>query len=507
MKSEICVLEEPTLVFGDGNELTDPHAGLSLFGPYDKGELGRPHEISYALIGGSTGLRAFKDFVQLLNGPLFHEKLQGEDVNIDIGRLWPPYPGFGTAFECGLPEHTRFEYEIAEEEIMANVNDIDQHKRVFKMVNLYLDKIRLIAERDENIKVVICVEPDLIWKNCRPKSSIKRGDATGARLTSKEIADFKLYSGYLFENDEKDRYDYSIDFRRQLKARVMEYRIPVQLIRESTLQLNISKDRRLTPISDRAWNLATALYYKAGGRPWKLSGARDGVCYIGLTFRCSEDNKKDPRTACCAAQMFLDTGDGVVFRGEFGPWYSPDTKEFHLSRDMARLLLKGVIETYERQGGKSLKEVFLHARSGFTEEELCGYQEACPDGVKLVGVRVSGRNRGVRMLRSGEFCVRRGTLWIHSKRTAYLWASGFKTDLLTYDGWEIPSPVEIRIVYGNADIKQVAKDILGLTKLNYNACKIGDALPVTVAFSDKVGEVLISNPTIKHRLPNFRFYI
>lgn len=507
MKSEICVLEEPKLVFGDGNKLTDPHAGLSLFGPYDKDELGRPHEVSYALIGSTSGLRLFKDFVQLLKGPLFHEKLQGEDVNIDIGRLWPPYPGFSTAFECDLPDHTRFEYKIAEDEIMTNVNDIDQHKRVFKIVNLYLDKIKMIAERDENIKVVVCVEPDLIWKNCRPKSVVRREDATGTRVTKKEVTELRKYAGDLFGSYEEDQYDYSIDFRRQLKARVMTYRIPVQLIRESTLLLQGTNERKLTPISDRAWNLSTALYYKAGGRPWKLSGARDGVCYIGLTFRCSEDDKKDPRTACCAAQMFLDTGDGVVFRGEFGPWYSPDTNEFHLSRDMARLLLKGVITTYERQGGKTLKEVFLHARSGFTEEELRGYQDACPDGVKLVGVRVTGRNRGVRMLRAGEFCIQRGTLWIHNKRTAYLWASGFKTDLLTYDGWEIPSPIEIRVVYGDADIKQVSRDILGLTKLNYNACKIGDALPVTVAFSDKVGEILISNPTIKQRLPNFRFYI
>ena len=189
MKSEICVLEEPKLVFGDGNKLTDPHAGLSLFGPYDKGEQGRPHEVSYALIGCTSGLRSFKDFVRLLNGPLFHEKLQGEDVNIDIGRLWPPYPGFATAFECDLPEHTRFEYEITEDEIMTNVNDIDQHKRVFKIVNLYLDKIKMIAERDENIKVVICIEPDLIWKNCRPKSVIRKEDATGTRVTKKEVTE------------------------------------------------------------------------------------------------------------------------------------------------------------------------------------------------------------------------------------------------------------------------------------------------------------------------------
>lgn len=259
MKSEICVLEEPKLVFGDGNKLTDPHAGLSLFGPYDKGELGRPHEVSYALVGGASGLRAFKDFVHMLKGPLFHEKLQGEDVNIDIGRLWPPYPGFGTAFDCDLPEHTRFEYEIAEDEIMANVNDVDQHKRVFKIVNLYLDKIKMVAERDENIKVVICVEPDLVWRNCRPKSAIRREDATGSRVTTKEITELRQYAGDLFGSYEEDQYDYSIDFRRQLKDRVMEYRIPVQLIRESTLLLNGGKERKLTPLSDRAWNLSTAL--------------------------------------------------------------------------------------------------------------------------------------------------------------------------------------------------------------------------------------------------------
>ncbi len=506
MKSEICVLEEPKLVFGDNNEVTDPHAGLSLFGPYDKNEIGRPHEIAYAVVGLSSGLRQFRDFVRLLNGPLFHNNLQGDDVNLDVERLWPPYPGFGTAFECVLPESNRFEFEISEEDVLANVNDLDQHTRVFKIVNLYLDKIKSIAERDESINVIICVEPDLIWQNCRPKSKIKE-NATGTKVGSKKLAELKLYAGDLFGSYEKDQYDYSIDFRRQLKARVMEYRIPIQLIRESTFSMQGVQGRELTPISDRAWNLSTALYYKAGGRPWKLAEARDGVCYVGLTFRCSEDVRKNPRTACCAAQMFLDTGDGVVFRGEFGPWYSPETGEFHLTREMARLLLQGVIETYARQGGKTLKEVFLHARSGFTEEELHGYQEACPQGVKLVGVRVTGRNRGIRLFRARKYCVQRGTLWIINRRTAYLWGAGFKADLLTYDGWEVPSPMEIKVVYGDTDIRQVAKDILGLTKLNYNACKIGESLPVTVAFSDKVGEILISNPTIKHRLPNFRFYI
>jgi hypothetical protein len=30
---------------------------------------------------------------------------------------------------------------------------------------------------------------------------------------------------------------------------------------------------------------------------------------------------------------------------------------------------------------------------------------------------------------------------------------------------------------------------------------------VTIKFSDAVGEILIANPTISHRRPNFKFYI
>lgn len=110
--------------------------------------------------------------MKMLNRPLLHEQLQCDNPNMEIERLWPPFPGFGAAFDCELPETTRFEYAIPDAEIEAYVNDLDQHKRVFKLVNLYLEKIRAIAERDENIKVVVCVEPDVVWKNCRPKSRV-----------------------------------------------------------------------------------------------------------------------------------------------------------------------------------------------------------------------------------------------------------------------------------------------------------------------------------------------
>jgi len=89
----------------------------------------------------------------------------------------------------------------------------------------------------------------------------------------------------------------------------------------------------------------------------------------------------------------------------------------------------------------------------------------------------------------------------------YLWASGFVPRLRTYPGWEAPVPLRIDIQYGDADIEQVARDIFALTKLNYNACRFGDSEPVTIGFSDAVGEILVSNPTVTKRNPRFKYYI
>jgi len=124
-----------------------------------------------------------------------------------------------------------------------------------------------------------------------------------------------------------------------------------------------------------------------------------------------------------------------------------------------------------------------------------------------VGVRVRSEKLGLKLYRPGTRPVIRGTFLKLSRSNCYLWASGFKPRLRTYDGWEVPVPLRIDVQHGDADIEQVAKDILGLTKLNYNTSHLGDSEPVTVLFSNAVGEILISNPATAKRLPSFKFYI
>lgn len=500
MKNDLVILDEPSIEFKYGQRLVQPQDGLTLFGPYDANYSSQPPNMTYGLIGTEKGLKRFHSWSEIVMGGR-------ATISNSNDNLWPLFPGFEAAMQCRWPIKPAHEIAVDEGIVVYHAHLNDPHLRTASVVSDYITELEKFALRDEEFGFVICIIPDEVWRYCRPKSRVE--DGIGHRPTKKELSDRRLGQLSILENDwSPEIYQFSEDFRRQMKARSLKYEIPIQIIRESTLSLSDKDDetrRRLTPLSDRAWNLSTALYYKAGGKPWRLASAREGVCYIGISFK-KTDAGEESKTACCAAQMFLDSGDGIMFLGDKGPWYAPSDRQFHLSRDAARALLSGVLKTYSDLEGKELREIFLHSRSEIAPEEFEGYKEACPSGVKLVGIRVRPE-RNIRLMRKGRFPVARGTYWQISDREAYLWTTGYKWKLRTFDGFGTPIPLRINLMYGDADIAQISRDIFGLTKLDYNACKIGIANPVTIQFSDSVGEILISNPLVKNRNPKFKFYI
>src|SRR6266540_5359498 len=500
MDERVHILSEPELEFGYQERLHDPHDGLALFGPSDSKTSSQPRSITYGVIGTDAGVEAFRKWVEVINKPVISQE------TLKNPRLWPPFPGFEATFHSILPISPARIQALDYSTLLIAANNRDPHKRAGELVKMYLNGIELAKKRDDIFNLLVCVVPDYVWRNCRPLSRVSNG--IGQRISADERR--ARASGQLdwIEQYNPIEYSMSVDFRRQIKARSMRFDAPLQLVRESIINPpGLSTARlNLSPISDRAWNLCTAIYYKGGGKPWRLATAREGVCYIGMAFRRTNPNLQNA-TACCAAQMFLDSGDGIVFLGEYGPWYSEEKRECHLSRKAAKDLLEGILKTYSKLDGRELTEVFLHYRSSINDEEISGYRDALPRGVRLVGIRVRLERHGIRLFRAGTRPVMRGTVWILNDRTAFLWGSGFKPRLGTYDGWEVPIPLRIDIQYGDADILQVAKDILGLTKLNYNACRLGESEPVTIGFSDAVGEILVSNPTVTDRRPNFKYYI
>lgn len=502
MVSALHPIPEPNLVFRHDQVAVDPRIGLSVFGPYDADLASRRRSLPYGVVGRRRGVAALGEFIQALRGPVVTPTKAASPT------LWPAFPGFEAAFHSELPSEASATFEIDPRKIETAASNADQNLRAFGVVDLYLEAIRDLLQREGSIDVVVCVVPDLVYQNCRPKSHPSEvvGPVTPSaerKARSRGIRDITAPEASI------SPFRFSPDFRRQIKARAMIFEPPIQIMRESTLRLPDNREmgeRVLTPLSDRAWNLATALYFKAGGRPWKLASGREGVCYVGVVFHRAVGGP-DGRYAACAAQMFLDDGDGVVLRGESGPWYTPETRQFHLTRNAAEKLLQSVLAEYGVGHGKPLREIFLHYRASIARDEFEGYRTACPPGVKLVGVKVRSARDEIRLYREGTRPVLRGSLLKLGHRAGYLWASGFKPWLRTYDGWEVPAPLDLRVEHGEADLAQVATDIIGLTKLNYNECRLGDAQPVTIGFSNQVGEILVSNPGAKNPRSRFKYYI
>lgn len=499
---ELKYLGEPHLEFRYRQRAVDPKLGLSIFGPYDTDSTAHPKNISYAIVGTKRGISLSEKFFEQIQNAI-HSKTNSENR-----KLWPTFPGFQTTFNCYLPNKPTKTYQLEEDTLMESSINLDPHKRAYLVTNEYMSGLVHLTDLDYPLDVIFCIVPDIIYKNCRPKSHVK--DGIGERITKKTREQRQKGQTDLFGTVDLKMYKYSVDFRRQIKARAMEKSItpPIQIIRESTL-IDDEEDQNneplgKSPLSDRAWNICTTLFYKAGGKPWKLGTARDGVCYVGIVFR-KADSGKDNKTACCAAQMFLDSGDGVVVRGDYGPWYSPEKNQFHLDRTSAKKLLQKVLETYSQLEGKPLKEVFLHYRATINTEEFKGFRAACSKNIKLVCINIQ-RDSSIRLYREGTRPILRSSFLHNNSNLGFLWTSGYKPLLETYDGWETPVPIRIHLQYGIGSLEQIATDILGLTKLNFNECKYGDLNPVTIGFSDAVAEILVSNK-LKNPNPKFKYYI
>jgi hypothetical protein len=98
-----------------------------------------------------------------------------------------------------------------------------------------------------------------------------------------------------------------------------------------------------------------------------------------------------------------------------------------------------------------------------------GFEEAAGNDISIVGVRIREPEALPQRPESGAAGVGK-----HPKRA------------------QRPS-LDTRLDSAHSDLPML-KDILALTKLNYNTCIFGDGMPITLKFADAVGEILTAGP-------------
>ncbi len=493
---EIQYLPEPKLTFGFNQQAIDPRDGLLLYGPFDsKRVLG---QITIGIIGPAYLRCQLKDYLKKLHAPI---------VNEDFAR--PNFPGIESAFGISINFESLVEIDVKEVDLEIFKKYTDSHQRIHNWTNLYVDKLKQFAsEEDRMVSIWFVVIPEYIYQYGKPKSRIPK-DASNITTTLRKKERNTTQLDLFFQEEIdilREAYQFEVNFHNQLKAKILESRIVTQIIRESKICPSSPEEKDMIKLeSAKAWNLSTTLYYKLGGLPWKLGDVRDNVCYLGLVYKKTEEDSHS-KNACCAAQMFLDSGDGMVFRGNVGPWWNPKTKEFHLSKEDAFSMISQSLEAFYSKFNYYPEEIFIHARTYFNDDEWVGFKEATDRKSRIIGVRIREANN-FKLYRDKSYCVPRGLMLKYDTNKAYLWTKGFIPRFKSQMGLEVPSPLDISITRGNGDITTVCKDILGLSKLNYNTCIYGDGVPVTLKFADSIGEILTAGKNLSSGVLPFKHYI
>jgi hypothetical protein len=389
---KLIYLPEPLLLFRHGQAMEDPRDGLTLFGPLD---IASPLGVRAGVVGTEDGIAAFKRWVAALHHPVRTKAPTASR---------PPFSGFESVFRIPWTDQPLQQAVISPDELKRRLYQDDRHQRVYQTVELFAEGI-LKVHREEEAKpdIWFVVIPDDVRKYCRPQSFVEpalRHEARREFATS--LKDNVRYakklqtnpSLFAEQNEAAEPYAYKEHFRNQLKARLLIDRIATQVVRESTLN-NVgnrgssAKERAEEHLQSQiAWNMSTTAFYKLGGRPWKVAGIREGVAYIGLVFKRNLSSGKG-NAAACGAQMFLDSGDGLVFKGADGQWFDSETDEFHLTREAAKDLIAKAIESYKaKHHGQAPAELFIHGQTRFNRLEYGGFCDAVSaESTRVVAIR------------------------------------------------------------------------------------------------------------------------
>lgn len=492
------ILPEPLLSFGGQHTHVDPKTGLALYGPYTAKDQRSPHirSIVVGMVGPSDMIADAEMWLQACQGVIVNDGTQPF--------LYPHFPGFNAngPMQCDLIVGDSWREPIKETKLTAAAAKPLFVDRIKDVVALYIEKIAVLAGREPKPHVVLCCLPQPVIDACTGEKAAERKLRKLQARTSRQISRDQLP---LFSGEEDESADHQ-NLRRGLKAEAMKFGVPTQLVWPRTLRLagaSGSGTQRTQDDATRAWNFTTALYHKAGGSPWRLANVDSDVCFVGLSFY-RELSSDDPHMRTSMAQAFTAAGDGYVLRGETFEWdggHSP-----RLSRKLAAGLLHEVIDLYKKQNRGSLpSRIVVHKSSRFSDDELAGLEEACTLIPQKDFVAVGSRD--LQFYRRGDYPALRGTYVKFSDTDFLLYTSGYVPYLRTYPGARVPRPLEILEHYGDSSWLDVLREILALTKMNWNTADFANREPITLAFSRRVGEVLAEIPPMGKVLPEYRFYM
>lgn len=322
----------------------------------------------------------------------------------------------------------------------------------------------------------------------------------------------KWQSGfYGGDGEDFDLHDY-------LKAMTASCGIPTQIILEEKALLYPCRCSVM-------WRLGIALYCKAGGVPWKLADATPDTAFIGLSYAIRPNDSGQPRFVTCCSQVFDSDGAGLEF-------IAYDTDDVRIERDnpflsrseMRRVMARSLAIYQRRHTGRLPKRVVVHKSTEFKNEEIDGCFDAWQgvEGLELIQVQQDVFWRGIqidpprgRENKKGtpaRYPCRRGSFLPLGGKDVLLWTQGNTPTVVGgkdfyKEGKSIPSPLLITRYAGHGGWEECCRQLLGLTKMNWNNDGLYDRLPVTLGYAKTLARTIKRMPQIASRPYEFRLFM
>jgi hypothetical protein len=425
--------------------------------------------------------------------------------------LAPSFPGFGleSPFACDVELHESLTVTLTEREITLVVGAGDFPRRVQSAVEIIAAKLCVLADKEPAPDVVVLAMPKELEDSIGPAA--RANQSRPARLTKlqkkekkKREADAKRGQRLLafVDDDEPPTVEGHLyrDFHNSIKAHAMKSKLATQLVWYSTMAQGKGKEDPATT----AWNFFTALYYKAGNVPWRLEFGTQRTCYVGITFY-RESADPDSPTRTCLAQAFSESGEGLVLRGERVTWDKERDRKPHLNGTDAEAILRRVLTLYKEHLEEDPHRIVIHKTSRYWSDELAGFKAALGD-IHTYDFLALER-RGLRFFRLGKEPPVRGTVVELGHRDYLVYTQGYVPFMRQYPGPRIPNPLEIVEHHGDSSAERVCREVLALTKLNWNTCKFSSADPITTLFSKQVATIIKELPAGVEPATKYRFYM
>jgi hypothetical protein len=190
------------------------------------------------------------------------------------------------------------------------------------------------------------------------------------------------------------------------------------------------------------------------------------------------------------AQVFDERGDGIIVRG--GPVkITKEDRIPHLDETGAGMLLGLALNKYREVHRNLPARVVLHKTSPFDPPELRGFSAAAnAKGVSSLDAVSVTSGSPVRLFRDGAYPPLRGTLMHLDDYHHLLYLKGSVDFFQTYPGPYIPKPFGFRCDHTEETPLALAKEILALSKMNWNDTQFDGGSPITVTAARKVAGIM-----------------